>query len=303
MTVDTALLQGVRLLEDAGIAVPRLTAEVLLAHAIRKERVYLYAHPEQELQDVEWLYYGRYLHERLNRKPTQYITGRQEFYGREFRVTPDVLIPRPETEHVVETALRIARGVKRVLDVGTGSGALAVTLQLETGAQAWATDISPAASAVAVQNARRLGAPVNVVICDLMEAMAAATMDLIVSNPPYVPIGQRQGLQREVRDWEPHVALFAGETGFEIYDRIVADAPRVLGPGGWLVMELGFGSRDYVANLLGGWRDVQIDPDLAGIPRVIAARRAVPESSTKGEGTCGNAAPSRHMSRRGTAVE
>jgi release factor glutamine methyltransferase len=106
-----------------------------------------------------------------------------------------------------------------------------------------------------------------------MEAMAAATMDLIVANPPYVPIGQRQGLQREVRDWEPHLALFAGETGFEIYDRIVADAPRVLGPGGWLVMELGFGSHDYVANLLGGWRDVRIDPDLAGIPRVIAARR------------------------------
>jgi release factor glutamine methyltransferase len=273
MTVHTALLQGARLLEDAGIAVPRLTAEVLLAHAIRKERVHLYAHPEQELQDVEWLHYGRYLHERLNRKPTQYITGRQEFYGREFRVTPDVLIPRPETEHVVETALQVARGAARVLDVGTGSGALAVTLQLETGAEAWATDISPAASAVAVQNARRLGAPVNVVICDLMEAMAAATMDLIVSNPPYVPIGQRQGLQREVRDWEPHVALFAGETGFEIYDRIVADAPRVLGPGGWLVMELGFGSRDYVANLFGGWRDVRIDPDLAGIPRVIAARR------------------------------
>jgi release factor glutamine methyltransferase len=276
MTVHTALLQGVRLLEDASIAVPRLTAEVLLAHAIRKERVHLYAHPEQELQEVEWLHYGRYLHERLNGKPTQYITGRQEFYGREFRVTPDVLIPRPETEHVVEAALRTPATrspALRVLDVGTGSGALAVTLQLETGAQAWATDISPAAAAVAAGNALRLGAPVNVAICDLMEAIAAGAMDLIVSNPPYVPIAQRQGLQREVRDWEPHVALFAGETGFEIYDRIVADAPRVLRPGGWLVMELGFGSRDYVANLLGGWRDVRIEPDLAGIPRVIAARR------------------------------
>jgi release factor glutamine methyltransferase len=273
MTLHTALLQGVRLLEDASIAVPRLTAEVLLAHAIRQERVYLYAHPERELQDVEWLHYGRYLHERLNGKPTQYITGRQEFYAREFRVTPDVLIPRPETEHVVEAALQIARGAKRILDVGTGSGALAVTLQLETGAQAWATDISPAAATVAAGNARRLGAPVHVAICDLMEAVAAGAMDLIVSNPPYVPIAQRQDLQREVRDWEPHVALFAGETGFEIYDRIVADAPRVLGPGGWLVMELGFGSRDYVANLLSEWRDVRIEPDLAGIPRVIAARR------------------------------
>ena len=108
MTVQTALLQGTELLEDAGIAVPRLTAEVLLAHALRRERVYLYAHPEQELREVEWLHYGRYLHERLQGKPTQYITKRQEFYGREFRVTPDVLIPRPETEHVVEVALRVA---------------------------------------------------------------------------------------------------------------------------------------------------------------------------------------------------
>ena len=273
MTAHTALLQGVRLLEDAGIAVPRLTAEVLLAHAIRQERVYLYAHPERELQDVEWLHYGRYLHERLNGKPTQYITGRQEFYGREFRVTPDVLIPRPETEHVVEVALRTAPAAARLLDVGAGSGALAVTLQLETSAEAWATDISPAAATVAARNARCLGARVDVVVCDLMEAIAAGAMDLIVSNPPYVPIAQRQGLQREVRDWEPCVALFAGETGFEIYGRIVADAPRVLRPGGWIVMELGFGTRDYVANLLSGWQDVRIQPDLAGIPRVIAARR------------------------------
>src|ERR1039457_1035499 len=127
MTVHTALLQGVRLLEDASIAVPRLTAEVLLAHAIRQERAWLYAHPERELQEVERLHYGRYLHERLNRKPTQYITGRQEFYGREFRVTPDVLIPRPETEHVVEVALQLGRspGLPRILDIGAGSGALA----------------------------------------------------------------------------------------------------------------------------------------------------------------------------------
>ncbi|MBZ5582072.1 MAG: peptide chain release factor N(5)-glutamine methyltransferase [Acidobacteriia bacterium] len=271
MTVGTALLQGVRLLEDAGIAVPRLTAEVLLSHAMGCERVYLYAHPEQELRELEWLHYGRYLHERLQGKPTQYITRRQEFYGREFRVTPDVLIPRPETEHVVETALKRFTG--RVLDIGTGSGALAVTLQLETGAEAWATDISPAAAAVAAENARRLGALVHIAVCDLMDAIASGSMDLIVSNPPYVPTSRQEGLQREVRDWEPPVALFAGESGFEIYDRIVADAPRVLRPGGWLVMELGFGSRDYVANLLGGWKEVRIEPDLAGIPRVIAARK------------------------------
>src|SRR5579871_5811265 len=131
MTVATALLQGTRLLEDEAIAVPRLTAEVLLAHAMRCERVYFYAHPEQELSEIEWLHYGRYLHERLKGKPTQYITGIQEFYGREFRVTPDVLIPRPETEHLIEAALRHAAPGAVVLDIGTGSGAIAATLALE----------------------------------------------------------------------------------------------------------------------------------------------------------------------------
>lgn len=273
MTVHTALLQGTRLLEDAAVAVPRLTAEVLLSHAMHCERVYLFAHPERELKEVEWLHYGRYLHERMEGKPTQYITGRQEFYGREFRVTRDVLIPRPETEHVVEVALRLVPGARRVLDVGTGSGALAVTLQLETGAAAWATDVSLAAAARALSNARKLGAEVAIVVCDLMSAVAAESMDLIVSNPPYVPLHNRHGLQREVRDWEPLVALFAGETGFEIYERIAADARRVLRPGGWLILELGFGSRDRVAALLAGWRDIRIEPDLAGIPRVIAAQR------------------------------
>lgn len=273
MTVHTALQQGAQLLEDAGIAVPRLTAEVLLGHAMRVERVYFFAHPERELSELEWLHYGRYLHERFGGKPTQYITRHQEFYSRDFRVTPDVLIPRPETEHVVEVALELARGARRVLDVGTGSGALAVTLQLEMAAETWATEISPAAAMVAADNAARLGAPVNFVVCDLMEAMAPGSMDLIVSNPPYVPLTQREGLQREVRDFEPHVALFAGHTGFEIYDRIVAGAPRVLKPGGWLIMELGFTSLGHVQALLAGWGSLRVVPDLSGIPRVIAARQ------------------------------
>jgi release factor glutamine methyltransferase len=273
MTVQTALLQGTRLLEEARVAAPRLTAEVLLSHAMRAERVYLFAHPEQELREVEWLHYGRYLHERTMGKPTQYITKRQEFYGREFRVTPDVLIPRPETEHVVEVALRLARGAARILDIGTGSGALAATLQLETGAAAWATDISPAAATVARDNARRLGANVTVIVCDLLDAIRGQTFDLIVSNPPYVPATQREGLQREVRDWEPEVALFAGASGFEIYDRIAADAARVLRPGGWLILELGFGSLGHVRNLFRRWDGVAEEPDLAGIPRVLAARR------------------------------
>src|SRR5271155_5500479 len=120
MTIKTALLQGVDLLQDAAVPVPRLTAEVLLSHAMRCERVYFHAHPEQELREVEWLHYGRYLHERMKGKPTQYITGRQEFYGREFRVTPDVLIPRPETELLVETALKLRGGAATIIDVGAG---------------------------------------------------------------------------------------------------------------------------------------------------------------------------------------
>jgi release factor glutamine methyltransferase len=273
MNVQTALLQGTRLLEEAGIGVSRLTAEVLLGHALHQEREYFFAHPERELQEVEWLHYGRYLHERLKGKPTQYIIGRQEFFGRDFRVTSDVLIPRPETEHVVEACVALAAGARRVLDVGTGSGAIAATLALELRAEAWATDISAAAVAVASGNAARLDARVRFVVCDLMEAIRESSMDLIVSNPPYVPVTQREGLQREVRDFEPHVALFAGQTGFELYDRIAADAPRVLRTGGWLIMELGFGSLDHVRGLLDGWSEVRVEPDLAGIPRVIAARR------------------------------
>src|SRR5579871_870656 len=263
MTVHTALLQGTGLLEEAQVTAPRLTAEVLLAHALHVDRVYLFAHPEQELREVEWLHYGRYLHERMGGKPTQYITKRQEFFSREFRVTPDVLIPRPETEHVVEAALEVAQGARRILDVGTGSGALAATLQLETGAEVWATDISAAAAAVARENAARLGARVSIVVCDLMTALGDGRFDLIVSNPPYVPHSQKAGLQREVRDWEPEVALFGGQSGFEIYDRIAAEAPGVLRPGGWVVLELGFGSLSHVRELFKDWNNLAVRPDLA----------------------------------------
>ncbi|HUE05068.1 MAG TPA: peptide chain release factor N(5)-glutamine methyltransferase [Bryobacteraceae bacterium] len=273
MTLRTALDQGTKLLDDAAVGMARLTAEVLLAYAIHRDRAYLYGHPEHELSELEWLHYGRYLHERMQGKPTQYITGSQEFYGREFRVTPEVLIPRPETEHVVETALRLAPHPQRILDVGCGSGILAITLRLETGATVWAGDISLSAIAVAVANAQRLQAPVSFVNADLMSAFADHSMDLIVSNPPYVPLGDKAGLQREVRDWEPHQALFAGPTGLEIYARLVRDAERVLRPAGWLIMELGFNTSVQVAALFGSrWHALETVPDLAGIPRVIAGQ-------------------------------
>jgi release factor glutamine methyltransferase len=272
MDLQTALLQGRELLEDAKVAAPRLTAEVLLAHAVGRDRAWLYAHSNEELREVWWIHYGRYLHQRMQGTPTQHITGRQEFYGREFRVTPDVLIPRPETEHLIEAALRVP--ARSILDVGTGSGAIAVTLALESKARVVATDISIPALRVAVENVRRLGAEVLFVVGDLASVLADASFDLVVSNPPYIP--ESESLPREVRDHEPGVALYGGADGLEIYRRLIPEAARVLAPGGRLIMELGYGSADAVQAMLAGWNDVMLDNDLAGIPRVITAVRRSP---------------------------
>jgi len=275
MNLATALRQASKRLETDGIAAPRLTAEVLLCHLLGRGRSYLYAHPEEELSEAALAEYLRLIEQRMAGKPTQYITGRQEFYGREFLVTPDVLIPRPETELVVETALEVGRRAARILEVGCGSGAIAVTLSLETGRPVWATDISAAALAVAARNAHRLGARLHLALCDLTSAIAAGAVDLLVSNPPYVPEGEREGLPREVRDFEPPVALYAGPTGLEAYRRLIADAPRVLRPGGRLVLELGYRALDAVRAMLGGgWRQIQVRHDPAGWPRVLAARYA-----------------------------
>ena len=273
MTVGDALRQGEALLAGGGVHVPRLTSEVLLCHALRRERPYLYSHPEQVLSQVEWLHFGRYLHERLKGKPTQYITGKQEFYGRTFCVTPAVMIPRPETEHLIETALELGRGASCIVDVGTGSGAIAVTLNLETKVRVIATDISAEALQIAAQNSLRLDSGVTFVRCNLTSALGTQSCDLVVSNPPYVPLQEKDSLQREVRDWEPHLALFGGQDGLDNYRRLIEDAPRVLRPGGWLIMELGIRQLEAVTQTLTSeWTERRIVEDLAGLPRVLAVQ-------------------------------
>jgi release factor glutamine methyltransferase len=302
MTVRTALQQGQQLLEDAGVTAPRLTAEVLLMHAIALEhkcdRAWLYAHSGDELREVWWIHYGRYLHERMQGKPTQYITGRQEFYGREFRVTPDVLIPRPETEHLIEAALAHANaaeaalartpppldhprgseksGALRILDIGAGSGAIAVTLALETKGHVFATEVSKAALHIAAENARGLGADVSLVASDLGSAFANGSFDMVVSNPPYVPSRDRDTLSREVRDFEPALALYGGEDGLDVYRRLIPEARRLLKRGGWLIMELGYESSGPVREMLGDWLDIEVLSDLAEISRVIVAKSPAP---------------------------
>lgn len=269
MTLKAALLQGQRLLEEAAVSAPRLTAEVLLAHATQHDRVWLIAHSTDELIELWWIHYGRYLHQRIAGTPTQFITGKQEFYGREFRVTPDVLIPRPETEHLIEAA--VSHPAQTILDVGTGSGVIAITLALETKAHVSATDISPAALQVAKSNAARLGASVSFVECDLIPK--AAKFDLIISNPPYVALTEH--LPPEVRDHEPALALYAGEDGLAIYRRLIPAAARALNTGGSLILEIGSTQAEAVRAMLSAWTDVRILNDLAGLPRVVTARTSI----------------------------
>jgi release factor glutamine methyltransferase len=274
VTLQTALLQGTEILEEASISVPRLTAEVLLGHALQRDRTYLYAHADEELSELGWIHYGRYLNERLKGKPTQYITHIQEFFGRDFYVDEAVLIPRPETEHLVEAAVAYlkARPGSRVLDIGTGSGAIAISVALETGAPVFASDISVAALRVAERNRTRYQAPVSFFGADLASAVKPASIDLLISNPPYVPGTDAANMQAEVRNWEPHIALFAGDSGFEIYQRLTADAIVVLRPGGRLMMELGYQSLTGVRDMLAeAWCDFEVISDLAGLPRVLAA--------------------------------
>ena len=273
MTLRTAALQGAELLAKASVPEPRLTAELLLCHAVHCERAYLYAHREQELREVEWIHFGRWLHERMQGKPLQYITRTQEFYGRPFTVSPDVLIPRPETELLIETVLKRRPKARQIVDVGTGSGAIAITLALELNAAVNATDLSPQALRIAAANAATLNAGVRLLNADLLSPLADATQDAVVSNPPYVSTADRETLQREVRDWEPHLALFAGADGLDIYRRLIPEALRVLKPGGLLALEIGYGQADAVTALAADLQNIEIAQDLAGIPRVLTCEK------------------------------
>jgi release factor glutamine methyltransferase len=256
----------------------RRDAELLLLRAVGRDRAWLLAHPDASLTAEQQSQFDAWIARRARHEPVQYILGEQEFYGLAFRVTPAVLIPRPETEHLVEETLRrLARNAKlRICDVGTGSGAIAVALaHALPGAQLTALDCSAAALDVARQNAEFHGVAerIRFVESDLLGAVAGERFDAIVSNPPYV--ADDEDLDPQVREYEPRGALFAGPSGLEVYERLIPQAHKALVPGGWLLLEIGHNQRDVLADLLRPWKDVEFVPDLQGIPRVAIARRGV----------------------------
>ena len=261
------------------------------------DRAYLYAHPERELTPDEMRRYDEALARRAAGTPAQYITGHQEFWGLDLIVSPAVLIPRPETEHVVEAVLELVSGIElgqkqdqdqrprtgvsaphevRIVDVGTGSGAIALALAHELpAAQIFATDISAEAIEVAGINAARhdLSSHIEFRQTDLLEGLPPAWFDFVISNPPYVGESEEDSVQMEVRKFEPRNAVFAGPTGLEVIARLIPQALIALRPGGWLVLEISGTIADRVQNLLSGWREVTLRKDLQGIARVALARK------------------------------
>lgn len=255
----------------------RLDAELLLMNAIQRPRAFLLANPEYVLLEEEGEKFRLSLARRELHEPVQYITGSVEFYGLQLFVDASVLIPRPETEHLVEAVLEKAPVDRplRIVDVGTGSGAIAIALAAHRPlANVTALDISSAALDLATRNAARHGLAnrIRFLASDLLSEVTAEQFDIVVSNPPYIANGERPALGRQVRDYEPAVALFAGDTGHEIYERLIPEAKRVLRSGGWLAMELGFGQNDALLQLLAQWSEISFVSDLQGIPRVVYAR-------------------------------
>src|SRR5438445_2224940 len=278
MDLKTALEHAVGILTSRDVASPRIAAEVLMMHTLECDRAHLLAHPERLLSPDEANQYHSFVHERAGGKPTQYITGHQEFWGLDLLVSEAVLIPRPETEHSVEAVLELARAdssINKIVDVGTGSGCIALALAKELPQyEVHATDVSEVALAIAQENADRLNLErIQFRRCDLLTGVEAGSYDLVVSNPPYVGKDEPEKVQKIVRDWEPHVAVFGGATGLEIYERLVPQAFDALRPGGWLVMEIGYSIEQPIRSLLSGWSNVVIKPDLQGIPRVAVAKK------------------------------
>jgi release factor glutamine methyltransferase len=274
-----ALNSAIDQLTAAGAGSPRMNAELLLMFTLGVDRAHFYAHPERELTADEQSRYAEVIALRASGVPTQYITGHQEFWGMDFIVTPAVLIPRPETEHVIETVLsKVAdRGsATRIVDVGSGSGCIAVALAKELPhAQIDATDISSAALEIARANAarHRLDSQIRFHEADLLAGLSADSFDYVVSNPPYVGESEEDHVQLEVRKFEPRDAVFAGPTGLEVIARLIPQAQAALKPDGWLVMEISGTIAAGVDKLLSGWNEVEFTKDLQGIARVAAARR------------------------------
>jgi release factor glutamine methyltransferase len=263
-----------------------MNAELLLMFTLDCNRAYLYAHSERDLTPDEQARYKAGLDERARGVPSQYITGHQEFWGLDLIVTPAVLIPRPETEHVVESTLELARlrsrgGQEypphrvRIIDVGTGSGCIALALAKELPeGEIHATDISPAALEIAAANGARLGLENRIQFheANLLEGLGSE-FDFVVSNPPYVGESEQDQVQLEVRKFEPHNAVFAGRTGVEVIERLIPQARGALRPEGWLVMEISETIAERTKKLLIDWNEVSILPDLQSIPRVVRARK------------------------------
>ena len=275
-TLRSALDDGAERLSSSSQQ-PRRDAELLLMHVMGCDRVFLLTHPDAKLDTAQKEALDAALRRRAAHEPMQYILGEQEFYGLRMEVTPDVLIPRPETEHLVEALLaHVAHDLPlKIADVGTGSGAIAVALaHLLPLAEITALDLYPQALQIAKRNAEAhsVAGRMRFLQSDLLAAVEGESFDAIVSNPPY--IADSEVLEAQVSEWEPHTALFAGQTGLEIYERLIPQAAAALKPGGWLLLEIGHGQQAAIAALLREWSEVSFVPDLQGISRVACARRS-----------------------------